>query len=385
VTSSLHPDEQRATLFRKLTEVSRALTYAVSLEDVLRLTVDRAAELLATDKAVLMLTNREGLLSVRAAFGLDRALTERFREPLDETLLGRLEGLLGVDASRFLSVPLVVGGAVTGILAVTVQKDVEASEQEWLLSALADQAAVALEKTRLDQAAQFRDRLIGIVSHDLRNPIGAMLMSANVLLRRDELDERTIKVAARIKSSGERAIRLIRDLLDYTQAHLGPGIPIERRPADLHVIVGQVVDEMQAAHPERRIEVRREGDGRGEWDIDRLAQVVENLLSNALKYSPPGTPVTIELTGTAASVQLVIHNHGESISAERLPHIFEPMQRGIQEDSYADRSVGLGLYVVRHLVDAHGGRVAVASSSTAGTSFTVSLPRRSPPGATMCA
>jgi sigma-B regulation protein RsbU (phosphoserine phosphatase) len=376
LTISLHPDEQRATLFRKLTEVSRALTYAVSLEDVLRLTVDRAAELLATDKAVLMLTNSDGLLSVQAAFGLDRALTERFREPLDETLIGRLEGLLGVDAGRFLSVPLVVAGAVTGILAVTVQQDTDPSEQEWLLSALADQAAVALEKTRLDQAAQFRDRLIGIVSHDLRNPIGAMLMSANVLLRRDELDERTIKVAARIKSSGERAIRLIRDLLDYTQAHLGPGIPIERRPADLHVIVGQVVDEMQAAHPERRIEVRREGDGRGDWDVDRLAQVVENLLSNALKYSPPDTPVTVELTGDAASVQLVIHNHGESIPSERLPHIFEPMQRGVDDASDAGRSVGLGLYVVKHLVDAHQGRVTVASSTTAGTSFTVSLPRR---------
>jgi signal transduction histidine kinase len=305
-------------------------------------------------------------------------------------LIGRLEGLLGVDAARFLGVPLVVAGAVTGILAVTVQHEAEASaraaeeaaekaaEQEWLLSALADQAAVALEKTRLDEASQFRDRLIGIVSHDLRNPIGAMLMSANVLLGRDELDERTTKVAARIKNSGERAIRLIRDLLDYTQAHLGPGIPIERRPADLHAIVGQVVEEMQAMHPQRRIDVRREGDGGGDWDGDRLAQVVENLLSNALKYSPPDTPVTVEVTGDAASVRLVIHNHGTPISAQQLPHIFEPMQRGVSDPSDAGRSVGLGLYVVSHLVDAHGGRVTVASSSAVGTVFTVSLPRRAP-------
>jgi signal transduction histidine kinase len=204
-----------------------------------------------------------------------------------------------------------------------------------------------------------------------------MLLSANVLLGRDELDECTIKIAARIKSSGERAIRLIRDLLDYTQAHLGPGIPIDRRPADLHVIIGQVVDEMQATHPERRIDVRREGDGGGDWDGDRLAQVVENLLSNALKYSPPDTVVTVEVTGNAASVQLVIHNQGAAIPTERLPHIFEPMQRGVQDGSYAGRSVGLGLYVVSHLVEAHGGRVTVASSSTAGTVFTVSLPRRS--------
>jgi phosphoserine phosphatase RsbU/P len=380
LTISLDPDDQRVTLFRKLTEVSRALTYAVSLEDVLRLTVDRAAELLGTDKAVLMLTNPDGLLCVRAACGLDRGLTERFREPLDETLIGRLEGLLGVDAARFLGVPLVVSGSVTGILAVTVPHEAaaseKASEEEWLLSALADQAAVALEKTRLDEAAQFRDRLIGIVSHDLRNPIGIMLMSANALLARDELDERTIKIAARIKNSGERAIRLIRDLLDYTQAHLGPGIPIERRPADLHAIVSQVLEEMHAIHPQRRIEVSQTGDGGGEWDGDRLAQVVENLLSNALKYSPPDTPVTVEVTGDAASVRLVIHNQGTPIPAEQLPRIFEPMQRGVRDARDAGRSVGLGLYVVSHLVEAHGGRVTVTSSSTDGTVFTASLPRR---------
>ena len=126
VSRTLTPNEPRLSQMRKLTEVSRALTHAVSLAD-------------------------------------------RFREPLDETLIHRLQNLLAVDATRFLGVPLVVGGEVIGILGVAlVQAGIADDEEEWLLSALADQAAVALEKTRLDQTAEFRGRLIGIVSHDLR-------------------------------------------------------------------------------------------------------------------------------------------------------------------------------------------------------------------------
>ena len=120
LSRTLTPNEPRLSQMRKLTEVSRALTYAVSLEDVLRLTVERAAELLETERAVLMLTNEQGFLAVRASFGLDLSLADRFREPLDETLIHRLQNLLGVDATRFRGVPLVVGGEVIGILGVAL-------------------------------------------------------------------------------------------------------------------------------------------------------------------------------------------------------------------------------------------------------------------------
>ncbi len=372
----LKPDDQRLIQFRKLTEVSRALTYAVSLVEVLSLTVERAVELLDTDKAVLMLTNSEGLLSVRAAYGLDKAATERFREPLDESLIRRLQGLLQVDPDCFLGVPLVVSGEVTGILAVAFPRlDDGMDEQEWLLSALADQAAVALEKTRLAAAAQFRERVIGIVSHDLRDPINAIFLTAKVLLLQDGLEDRHRKLAVRIETSAERASRMIRDLLDYTQAHLGSRIPIERRPTDLHAVVNQAVEEARTRHPQRQIDVSENGDIQGEWDADRLTQVVGNLLSNALDYSPLATSVRVVAQGEEDWVSLSIQNEGDPIPAERLPYIFEPMQRAVLDEHNARRSVGLGLYIVKHLVEAHGGNIAVHTTEAEGTTFTVRLPR----------
>src|SRR5688572_15137165 len=110
-------DERRARQLRKLTEVSRALTYAVSLEEVLDLAVRRAAEVMDATKVVLLLVNDDGLLSVRASLGLDPAVAERFREPVSETLVDRLSGLLEAYDAAFVAGPLVVGGEVTGVLA----------------------------------------------------------------------------------------------------------------------------------------------------------------------------------------------------------------------------------------------------------------------------
>lgn len=371
----IQTDGKRLQQFRRLTEVSRALTYAVSLEEVLNLTVVRAAELLEAEKSVLMLNNADGLLTVRAAHGLSPEVAVRFREPLDETLIHQLQSLLDVKPTEFLGVPLVVGGEVTGLLAVTRPRQEESTEEnEWLLSALADQAAVALEKTRLDENAEFRERLIGIVSHDLRNPISAILMGLTTLLLRDQLDERTTRTVRRIQASAERANRMVRDLLDYTQARLG-GIRVEKRPTDLHGIVRHLVEEMEVAYPGRRIEIQQEGGAGGVWDGDRLAQAVGNLLINALHYSPPDTAVRVETRGDEGWVTLSVHNQGAPIPTERLTHVFEPMQRATSEVDMAGRSVGLGLYIVRHLVQAHGGTVAVRSTEAEGTTVTVRLPR----------
>ncbi len=371
----IQTDGKRLQQFRRLTEVSRALTYAVSLDEVLRLTVERAAELLEAEKSVLMLNNADGLLTVHAAHGLSPEVAVRFREPLNETLIHQLQALLDVKPAEFLGVPLVVGGEVTGLLAVARPRQEESVEEnEWLLSALADQAAVALEKTRLDESAEFRERLIGIVSHDLRNPISTILMGLTVLLERDQLDERTTRTLSLIHASAERASRMVRDLLDYTEARLG-GIRVEKKPADLHDIVRHLVEEMEVAYPGRRIEVRQEGGAGGTWDGDRLAQVVGNLLTNALHYSPEDTAVRVETGGDEGWVRLTVHNQGEPIPAERLSHVFEPMQRATTEVDMAGRSVGLGLYIVRHLVQAHGGTVAVRSTAAEGTTFTVRLPR----------
>jgi signal transduction histidine kinase len=360
-----------------LTEVSRALTHAVSFEQVLQLTVERAAQLLDAHAAVVMLANDDGVMTVRASTGLGAAARDAAHAVSDD-LMEQLQHLLGVTAERFLGVPLVVGGGVTGILAVALPDGVIASadEQEWLLSALADQAAVALEKSRLDERGRFRDRLIGIVSHDLRNPINTILLGTSVLLEGDALDAYTVKTLTRIQAAGERAERMIGDLLDYTQAHLGGGIRIERRPHDIGVIVRQVVEDIEIAHPEHDFELVHAGDTTAEIDADRIAQVVGNLLSNAIHHSPRGAHIRIELHGEETSVTFAVHNRGSLIPPERLGDIFQPMQQVTPGGGRGHRSVGLGLYIVETIVAAHRGTVAVVSTVIDGTTFSVAIPRR---------
>lgn len=238
-------------------------------------------------------------------------------------------------------------------------------------------------KRQRDEArtrAEFAEQLIGIVSHDLRNPLNAISLSAAALMRHEELSERQAKGLTRISVSTERATRLIRDLLDFTRARLGGGIPIERRPLDFHAHVRQVVEEVQLTHPEREVKVASSGEGSGEWDGDRLAQVVTNLVNNALAYSPTGTPVHVETRSEDGSVLLSVHNTGKPIPSELLPHLFQPMTRGRHAGGGTSRSVGLGLFIVSSIVRAHGGTLQVRSTEAEGTTFTVRLPRKPVPG-----
>ena len=236
-----------------------------------------------------------------------------------------------------------------------------------------------VERQRNEAAARargdFEEKLIGIVSHDLRNPLQAIVFGASALLRREDLDARAISLALRIQSSADRATRLVLDLLDFTQARFGSGIPIRRSAVDLHRLGAVAVDEAQAAHPSRNIVHEASGNGAGEWDSDRVAQVLSNLLSNALKYGVVDGPVTLRTRGEADAAFLEVHNDGGPIAADMLPHLFEPMKRGEGASDIASRSVGLGLYIVKHVVDAHGGGIEVASADT-GTTFVVRLPRR---------
>ncbi|ADO68271.1 sensor histidine kinase [Stigmatella aurantiaca] len=230
------------------------------------------------------------------------------------------------------------------------------------------------------QRVEFEQQLIGIVSHDLRNPLGSILAGASMLVQREGLEPWVAKTAARILTSASRANRMIRDLLDFTQSRMGSGIPVRPTPLDFHALTLQVVEETRAAHAERDIDVLQSGEGAGHWDADRLAQLLSNLLSNALKYSPASTPVRVETHGEAERVVLRVHNQGEPIGPELLPRIFEPLQRGKRKAAHSDRSIGLGLYIVRQLVRAHGGRVEVRSTGEEGTTFTVELPRTAPGG-----
>jgi signal transduction histidine kinase len=178
-----------------------------------------------------------------------------------------------------------------------------------------------------------------------------------------------------MQSAAQRASRMIADLLDYTQGHLGGGIRVTRSAGDLHAVARHVVEELATNHPLRTIALAHEGDARGMWDADRIAQALGNLVSNALSYSLEDTRVAVKVRGGDAAVALSVHNRGAVIPADRLRHIFQPMQRLSVDLSSASRSVGLGLYIVEKIVAAHEGEVHVASSEAGGTTFTITLPR----------
>ncbi len=235
-----------------------------------------------------------------------------------------------------------------------------------------------LHARRLQEQSEFEQQLIGIVSHDLRNPLGAILLGAERLKRKEALAPGAARTVDRILESAARATRLVRELLDFTRARLGGGIRIERAPMDLQVLGKNVVEEVEEANPGARVELTTRGDGRGAWDSDRLSQVLQNLVMNAVKYGQPGAPIQVVIEGDGDAVTMRVHNAGAPIPHERLHDLFQPLQRGTDAVDITSRSVGLGLFIVKAIVDAHQGRIDVRSSPAEGTTFTVSLPRQAP-------
>jgi signal transduction histidine kinase len=367
---------ERLEQIRTLTEVSRALSYAASLDEVLRLAVDRAARLLAAEQALLLVANDEGLLVLRASFGVDAELTQRLHGPLDEALLPRLAQLLAVKLESCLGVPLVVSGAIKGVLVVVRSAaPTDPVEDEWLLSALADQAAVAMEKTRLNEIGEFREQLIGIVSHDLRTPLSTILMAAQLLVQREGLGEHETQLARRITRSASQAVRLIEQLLDLTRSRLGGGIPIDPRPFDLNHVCRQLIGELELTHPDRSLRVDVRGDVKGVWDRDRLYQLLANLVGNAVVHGEPRSAIELRIDGSGDGVVIEVANRGEPIPPEMLPVIFDALRQGVTVQPARTHGLGLGLFIAQQIALAHGGAITATSSENDGTTFRVRLPR----------
>ncbi|MCY1016872.1 sensor histidine kinase [Pyxidicoccus sp. MSG2] len=226
-------------------------------------------------------------------------------------------------------------------------------------------------------AEEFREQFIGMLGHDLRNPLNALSMSAQQLQRRGGLDERQANLTGRILTSAERMDRMIRQLLDFARARLGGGIPVTRAPCDVFDVVRRSVDELRASHPGRLVQLEVLGDGRGDWDSDRLEQAVGNLLANALKYSPEDSLVSVHAESGPKGAVLRVHNQGPPIPAEELPHVFSAWRRGRKSrpEGGSAGGLGLGLYIASQIIRGHGGAVDVDSSAPGGTTFTVRLPR----------
>jgi sigma-B regulation protein RsbU (phosphoserine phosphatase) len=207
----------------------------------------------------------------------------------------------------------------------------------------------------------------------MRNPLSVVSLSTHVLAR-GALDVEQAQAVVRIRTATARADRLIADLLDFTQARLGGGIAVRKRAIQLHALVHDCVHEVAPAYPDRPLTHHRSGAGECAGDPDRLAQLLGNLIGNAMTYGDPGQPVTVTSAIEPESFSVAVHNRGEPISEAVLATLFAPMVRGPGVKTVG-RSIGLGLYIVHEIASAHGGTVGVASTADEGTTFVARFPR----------
>lgn len=224
-----------------------------------------------------------------------------------------------------------------------------------------------------EDRALFAEQMIGIVSHDLRNPLSAIRMAAEILSRRDP-DARTIQMLGHISHSVERAQRLVADLLDFTLVQVGRGITVARTPLSFHEVVADCLEEIRLSFPRSDLVHLRSGLGEFCADSDRLYQLVGNLAANAIAYGAEGSTVTVSTCIEDDTVSISVHNVGTPIPAALLSNLFDPMIRG-SHDNAELRSVGLGLFIVREIVRAHQGEITVSSSAESGTTFIATFPR----------
>jgi two-component system, sensor histidine kinase and response regulator len=231
-------------------------------------------------------------------------------------------------------------------------------------------AAELIERT---ETLRLNEMFSALLAHDLRSPLSAIIGSAHLLQRRGS-DQMSVDTAARILASGNRMARMIEDMLDLARARLGGGILIKREPADLRALIEKVVREHQAAAPERLIESSFVGDCCGEFDPERIAQVASNLIGNALKHGDTTGGVDVLVEGNAADRVTLTVKNGGTIPHEMVGHLFDPFA-GTRRKSGRTEGLGLGLYIVWQIVQAHGGSVDVDTGRNGTTSFRVSMPR----------
>jgi len=231
---------------------------------------------------------------------------------------------------------------------------------------------------KLEETIRYNELFAGVLAHDLRSPLGAIINAAQLLLLPREgepaLGGRETKPLTSILSGGRRMTAMIEQLLDFTRARSGGGLPVVPRASSLLDLGVQAVSEVELAHPEWTIESVTHGDLRGTWDADRLLQLLINLVTNAGQHGTPGAPVQVVLDGmNALQVRIEIHNAG-SVPEPLRHQLFEPF-RSMRHSSDRSRGLGLGLFIVREIARGHGGSVEVRPQTGESTTFVVHLPR----------
>jgi signal transduction histidine kinase/CheY-like chemotaxis protein len=234
----------------------------------------------------------------------------------------------------------------------------------------------------LAQAHEFQRVLLGVVGHDLRNPLSVITTAASHLLRSTE-DPAQAKLIERARRNAEKANRIITDLLDVTQVRVTGRMPVAKERVDLQSLLGDIVDDMRLSHPEVRLVAHAAESMQADCDPTRLSQLAVNLITNAITHGEKGSPVLVELHVGSNAVTLSVHNRGPAIPPDLLPTIFDPFKQGARKRHVGGGGLGLGLYIVDQIAQAHGGRVAVQSTESTGTALSVTFPRWQEPDQTV--
>lgn len=238
-------------------------------------------------------------------------------------------------------------------------------------------ASVRLEREARAQAEEsdaFKEVFLGILGHDLRNPLNTILTTVRLMTLRRELPPETHKRLERVVVSGMRMQRMINQLLDVARARRVSGIPVTRSDAqDLVPLVSKIIEETRVVHPARAIEIHAAGPCMASVDADRFEQVVSNLLGNAVAHGDPNHSIRVEVTARDGVAGLSVHNYGMPIDPAFMPMLFDPFKRGERPQGGSD-GLGLGLYISERIVSAHGGKIGVESSEEAGTRFDATFP-----------
>jgi signal transduction histidine kinase len=239
--------------------------------------------------------------------------------------------------------------------------------------------SLAESVVRFMQKADYsKDLLLGILGHDIRSPLGAIAMSAQLMPRIGVLNEKQTMVASQIEGCSTRIANIVTDLLDLTSARIGAGLPIHKKQMDMRHVAQDITHEMRIQYPDRSIELDMTGDTAGEWDVTRIGQVFSNLMGNAVQYGLEESPIIVRVTGHKSEVTVSIQNKGEPIPPQQLATLFDSFTRGHgagREPDSMSSNLGLGLFITKEIVLSHGGAIDVTSDKAAGTLFKISLPK----------
>jgi len=407
VTSTARYHEASERTLRALDRISSAaLTHRQPekmLPELLKVLLETCA---AVDAAALLLLEGD-VLRVRAAagIGLEDSIGETVS--LGQSLAGRVAQtrapVSSTDAAKdplvtresiqrsglrgYYGAPMMLGDELVGVATIGSRSAAEFSEEDRLLfrtmsgraAALIAQARVETELARrndeLAGALEYRNLMLGVLSHDLHNPLAVILISADSLGRGEPLSDMQQRAVRRVAANAQRIENLVRDLLDYTRAGQGQALPISPREADLLALCHQVVDGLQALHPDVELRCSAEGRTDGWFDSDRVTQVISNLVTNGITHGAAAGPVTVALRGSDQEIWMEVHNEGPPIPEALLPHIFEPFRHGGAAPK-ATPGLGLGLFIAQQIVAAHGGSIEVQSKDEEGTTVRVRWPRR---------